>query len=128
MSQEITPFSIHRVWNYFQDDERNTKTKCLLCNKEYNLPLNQSTAKNHISFKHPEEWSFIKTKTWKKNRSKNIINKEINDNNDNDNLEIQSNCSSNSNYIEYTCKDVKMILPDGTKIESKFMNIKRNFE
>ncbi|CAG8623621.1 14698_t:CDS:1, partial [Cetraspora pellucida] len=49
--------NVHGVWNFFLNDKENNKTKCQLCPKEYNNSLNESTAKNHISQKHPQAWN-----------------------------------------------------------------------
>ena len=78
MQSNNTP---HGVWNFFVSNEENTKTTCDLCLKEYDIPLNESTAKNHISLKHPQEWSNVRLMTRKrKDNQKNIkSNKDDND-------------------------------------------------
>ena len=46
----------HCVFNFFQNNEKNTKTTYNLCLKEYDILLNKSTAKSYISlFDSPED-------------------------------------------------------------------------
>ncbi|CAG8527082.1 8858_t:CDS:1 [Racocetra persica] len=51
--------NIHPIFNKYNVDGE--KTICSLCNKEYNTPLNISTAKNHFRFKHLNIWKELKS-------------------------------------------------------------------
>ncbi|CAG8476140.1 883_t:CDS:1 [Scutellospora calospora] len=113
----MSEINIHRVFNFFQNNEENTKTTCNFCFKEYDIPLNISTAKSHISSKHPEEWKNVRLLT----RKRKSIQKNINLNQENDNnnkFETQSNTSSNSfKSVKYIGKDVEISLPKEMTIE-----------
>ncbi|CAG8463615.1 786_t:CDS:2 [Cetraspora pellucida] len=85
----MTENIIHGVWNYFLNDEDNDKTKCQLCTKEYNNPLKESTAKNHISSKHPLQWNSVRVMA----RSRKVKGKGKN---------VQRNTIPNGGFKEYS--------------------------
>ncbi|RIB15087.1 hypothetical protein C2G38_1605802 [Gigaspora rosea] len=53
---------IHPIFNKFNENQERGTAICSICNKEYDIPLNPSTAKNHFRDNHRKIWDEIKCK------------------------------------------------------------------
>ncbi|CAG8762998.1 7807_t:CDS:1, partial [Cetraspora pellucida] len=60
-TQSVSNQNITSVFDYFTNDETNTRTKCNVkgCTKDFPLSLNEVLARNYISRSHHKEWAAL---------------------------------------------------------------------